>query len=117
MRAFDISGVGLALILVPLYAWLLGRSAGRRDWRIGIVLTLGLVLVALVQVAILAGQCVIEGQTAGAGKDFLFLMTRRGFEVLANPEFPVFLLILGVFMGLLGWSATPVRDKSGSAAV
>ncbi len=109
MRAFDISGVGLALLLVPLYGWLLGRFAGRRDWRIGGVLVLGLVLVALVQVAILAGQCLIEGQTSAIGKSFMFLLERRGMEALVNPEFPVFLFVLGTFVTMLGWSATPVK--------
>jgi hypothetical protein len=109
MRAFDISGVGLALLLVPLYGWLFGRFAGRRDWRIGGVLAFGLVLVALVQLAILAGQCVIEGQTSAVGKSFAFLLERRGYEALFNPEFPVFLFVLGTFVTMLGWSATPVK--------
>jgi hypothetical protein len=112
MRAFDISGVGLALVLVPLYCWLLGRFAGRRDWRIGAVLALGLVIVMLAQVGILAGQCVIEAQTSAVGKDFLFLLQRRGAEALANPEFPVFLFVLGTFVTMLGWSATPVKKAA-----
>ncbi len=109
MRAFDISGVGLALLLVPLYGWLLGRFVGRRDWRIGGVLVLGLVLVAGVQLAILAGQSLIEAQTSAVGKTVLFLFERRGYEAIANPEFPVFLVVFGTFVTMLGWSATPAK--------
>ncbi len=109
MRAFDISGVGLALVLVPLYGWWLGRFAGRRDWAIGAVLSVGVVNVVLVQAAILSGLSVLEGQTSAIGKDVLSLLTRRGYEAFANPEFPVFLFVLGMFITMLGWSATPVK--------
>jgi hypothetical protein len=34
-------------------------------------------------------------------------MERRGWEVLASPEFPVFLFIFGGFLTMLGWSSTP----------
>jgi hypothetical protein len=112
MRAFDISGVGLLLLLVPYYGWLLGRFAGRRDWRIAGVLALGLVLVTVLQVAVLAGQCIIEGQTSAVGNSFAFLLQRRGYEALVNPEFPVFVFILGTFVTMLGWSATPVKKDT-----
>lgn len=111
MRAFDISGVGIALVLVPFYAWLLGRFVGRRDWRIGGVLVAGIVLVALVQIAILAGQCLIEGQTSAVGSSFSYLFWRRAYEVALSPEFSVFLVVFGTFVTMLGWSATPVKSE------
>ena len=112
MRAFDVAGVGIALIVVPLVAWLLGRFAGRRDWRIGTLLTACAVAVVGTQLVILAGQCLVEGATSAVGKTFGFLFERRFTEVIANPEFPAFLFILGAFIAMLAWSATPVKKPA-----
>lgn len=112
MRAFDVAGVGLGLIMVPLIAWWLGRMSGRRDWRIGTLMAANIVAVIAVQLAVLTGQCLIEGATSAVGKSFAFLFERRLYEVLANPEFPAFLFILGAFIAMLSWSSTPVKKAA-----
>jgi hypothetical protein len=115
MRAFDVSGVGFALLLVPLFGWMFGRFMGRRDWRIGPMLIAGFGLVLAFQLGILAVQCVVEGQSGpAASRSFGFLMERRFWEALGSPEFPVFLFIFGVFITMLGWSSTPSLKKSDS---
>ena len=112
MRAFDVAGVGFGLIVVPLIAWLLGRVGGRRDWSIGMLMFGNVVAVIAVQLAILAGQCLLEGATSAVGKSFGFLFERRLTEVLVNPEFPAFLFVLGAFVAMLAWSSTPVKKAA-----
>lgn len=109
MRAFDVAGVGIGLLVVPLIAWLLGRVGGRRDWSIGTLMFANVVVVIAVQLAILAGQCLLEGATSAVGKSFAFLLERRLYDALANPEFPAFLFVLGAFVAMLSWSSTPVK--------
>ena len=111
MRAFDVAGVGIGLIVVPLVAWLLGRIGGRRDWRIGMLMIANVIAVAAVQAAILAGQCLVESTTSAVGKSFGVLFERRLSEVIASPEFPAFLFVLGAFIAMLAWSATPVKKR------
>lgn len=116
MRAFDVSGIAAALVLAPAVAWLFGRLAGRRDWSIGALVVVGLGVGVALQAAILSVQCLIEGASHTVPKlSFVDLATRRALEALANPEFSLFLLILGVFVAMLGWSSTPVLRRNDDA--
>lgn len=113
MRAFDVSGIAAALVLAPACAWLFGRFAGRRDWNIITLLALGLVLGIVLQTGILAVHCWLEALSPTAARlTFVDLFARRALEAMANPEFSVFLLIFGVFVAMLGWSATPAVRRS-----
>jgi hypothetical protein len=110
MRAFDISGVAFALLLVPAVAWASGRVMGRRNWSIGLVLAIALILTLGIQAGIVLAQSAIEWITsatpaAKAGIDAV--IAQRGQELLSGPEFPVFLLIFASFVTMIGWSATP----------
>lgn len=109
MRAFDVIGIGSALVLVPMLAWLLGRFAGRRDWRIGSLLTAVVVLALVVQVDILGVLAYLDTSAAAAAMDFPSRAGRRVLEAAQSPEFSAFLLAFAAFVGMLGWSATPAR--------
>jgi hypothetical protein len=113
MRAFDVAGIGLALVLVPTLAWLFGRFAGRRDWTIGGLLAATVLLALVVQVDILALLAALEYRTVvGASQDYLYLLGRRIVEAGTSPEFSVFLLIFASFIGMLGWSSTPAQKSA-----
>jgi ABC-type amino acid transport system permease subunit len=109
MRAFDVIGIGAALVLVPLLAWLLGRFAGRRDWSIGALLTAVVVLAIVIQIDILALFAYFETGATAAAMDYPSRVVRRIGEALQSPEFSAFLLAFAAFIGMLGWSSTPAR--------
>jgi hypothetical protein len=106
MRALDTTLFALTLVVVPGLAWLTGRAMGRRDWTIAPVLVMsGLVtlLPHLVRLLVLA---------AFDGRNFdvaLFAHFRRAAEAL---EIGFFFLALGVFMTMLGWTSTPVANRT-----
>jgi hypothetical protein len=90
MRAFDVIGIGAALVLVPL-------------------LTAVVVLAIVVQVDILAILAYLETGPAAAAVDFPSRVGRRVIEAGQSPEFSAFLLAFAAFIGMLGWSSTPAR--------
>jgi hypothetical protein len=110
MRAFEVWGVALALVLVPLLAWVTGRIMGRRNWPIGGVLGTAIVFALGVQAGVVLAHALVEW-LAGAGGPahggLEAIVSRRGFDLLDSPEFPVFLLILSCFVSMIGWSSTP----------
>jgi drug/metabolite transporter (DMT)-like permease len=106
MRAFDIGGIALALVLVPLVAWASGRVMGRRNWPIGAVLGVAGLFCLGLQCAIITGRAVMEWTVATLPLEAL--IERRGAETLSNPEFSIFLLVFAAFVTMLGWSATPI---------
>jgi MFS family permease len=113
MRAFDVVGIGLSLVLVPLLAWWLGRFAGRRDWRISSILIASIILAITVQIDVLAVLAVLEGRVLPfSPNDMLLRLGRRIVEAASSPEFSVFLLIFAAFIGMLGWSSTPANKPA-----
>lgn len=104
MKILDPLLIAATLALVPGLAWLFGRFAGRRNWPVGATLVLGIAAAVL---AALAKQTTLSLAEAPAG-DAGVLLARRLAEVGAAPEFYAFLMVLGAFMAMLAWSATPV---------
>jgi hypothetical protein len=109
MRAFDVVGIGVALVLVTALAWLFGRFAGRRDWRISSLLLGTLLLSLTVQIDILAVQAWFDNRAGSKLHDFSVRLGARIVEAATAPEFSVFLLIFAAFIGMLAWSSTPAR--------
>jgi hypothetical protein len=113
MRAFDVVGIGLSLMLVPLLAWWLGRYAGRHDWRISSILAASIILSLTVQIDVLAVLAVVEGRVLPFSmNDLMLRLGRRLVEAGSSPEFSVFLLIFSSFIGMLGWSSTPANKAA-----
>ena len=102
MKALDTTFFALALFAVPALGWFAGRAMGRRDWPVGRVLVAGCAITATLyglKLAILA--------LAGA-QPFWDALQRQVLRSFDNPEAGMFLVTLGVFMTMLGWTATPV---------
>ncbi len=92
----------LNLLLVPALAWLVGRAMGRRDMRIGSVIAAGCMVTVLAHAARLA---VLAGLgTQSFADEYLRVLTKS----LEAPEVGLFLLAFGVFLAMLGWTATPI---------
>lgn len=89
------------LLLVPAQAWLTGRAIGRRNWRIPFVVLFGCVAAMVPYMARVALQAAIEPQS------FAVALQRQVTRTLDNPEAGLFIVTLGVFVTMLGWTATP----------
>ena len=102
MKGFETALFGLTLLLVPLLAWLAGRTLGRRDGRIASVVMIG-ALVALIphaaRLALLASYDT---------RPFADALTYQVGRTLDFTEVGLFFTSFGVFMTMLGWTATPV---------
>lgn len=112
MRGYEAIGMGLALLLVPILAWMVGRAAGRRD--AGVI---GVIVVALI--AAIVAQALSMLASAGfevvlGGKASIAAAFERRFRDLATlPEFLAFLAMFATFVGMVGWSSVPaVRPMS-----
>lgn len=114
MRGYEALGLGLALLLVPMLAWIAGRSAGRRD--MGAVGVIVVVLVAaLVAFGLaLAASSAIEASVAAKGA-FQVILERRLRDAGSFPEFLAFLGVFGIFVGMVGWSSVPAAKPSGAS--
>lgn len=108
MRAFDVGGVAAALLIVPIVAWISGRVMGRRNWPIGTVLGVATLFCLGLQCALITMRALIDWTITNLALESL--IERRGLEALANPEFPVFLIVYAAFVTMLGWSATPIDE-------
>ncbi|MBV1693777.1 MAG: hypothetical protein KGP27_04875 [Hyphomicrobiales bacterium] len=104
MKILDPLLVAATLALVPALAWLFGRFAGRRNWPVTGTIVLGIAAAVL---AALAKHTVISMAEVPAA-DVDVVLARRLAEIAAAPEFYAFLMVLGAFMSMLAWSATPV---------
>ncbi len=105
MKGLETALFGLTLLLVPLLAWLAGRMLGRRDGRIGSVVVVGALAALLPYLARLA--LVASADVRPFGDAFTFQMSRSfGFT-----EVGLFFASFGIFMTMLGWTATPVHTK------
>ena len=114
MKFLDTGLFAATLVLVPALAWLAGRALGRRDWRIAGVVASGCC------VALVPHVLRVLVQAAAGTQPFWQALQQQVARSLDNPEVGLFFVTLGVFMTMLGWTATPVvlprqRDRSGPA--
>jgi hypothetical protein len=100
MRALDAVSIGIALVLVPLVSWYLGRLLGRRDWSIVPVLLASLLATLLVQ-----GAVAFYSPTVVVNADG----TWNGLELAG------FLIVFGAFVAMIGWSSVPAQKSSQTA--
>ena len=102
MKPLETATFAATLLLVPALAWWTGRAMGRRDMAIAGVIIAGssmALIPHLARVAILAAY----GARPFAD-EFLYQLSRT-FDA---PEVGLFFVTFGVFMAMLGWTATPV---------
>ena len=93
MQFPDVVLMAVALVLVAGLSWLVGRVAGRRNWTLAPVLAVSTAL-ALASLALrLVGSPVVT--------------------MFDSMEFAAFLVVLGCFLAMLGWSSVPVRTLGG----
>jgi hypothetical protein len=109
MRGYESLAIGLALLLVPGLAWMVGRQTGRRDASVSVVIVLALVVALLAQAIAIAASVGLESLVGGVAGEPL---ARRLAYWASAPEFAVFLLIFGVFVGMVGWSSVPASRSS-----
>jgi len=113
MRGYEALGLGLALLLVPMVAWIAGRGAGRRD--MGAV---GVILVVLVAALVAFGLALVVSSAVEASINakgvFQVILERRLRDAGAFPEFLAFLGVFGIFVGMVGWSSVPASKPSGA---
>ena len=100
MRALEFQRMLACVLAGPGLAWLLGRFAGRRDWRI-VPLILVLACLALLLLAFVFVDPLVFGMPT--------ITPRSVFT--GTTEFAGFLLALVLLVGMLGWAATPVRPS------
>ena len=98
MRTAELLPMAVTMVLVPWLAWMFGRFAGRRDWRITALVCAGTTLAVL----------------TGAACHFALSPKADPIAALATrPELAVFLVILGIMMAMLGWASVPALPRSG----
>ncbi len=96
MQFPDVVLMGVALLLVAGVGWLYGRFAGRRNWPL---------------LPVLAG-----GVTIAAASLSLRLIGSPAVTSFDSHEFAAFLVTLGCFLAMLGWSSVPARQRVESNA-
>ena len=105
MKVLESGLFAATLVLVPALGWVLGRALGRRDWRIGSVIAAGVLAAAVpngARFALLAASTTAPYFESLTGE--IFYVAPQHFEV------GLFFVTLGVFMTMLGWTATPVAQ-------
>ncbi len=103
MKALETALFGATLLLVPLLAWLAGRAIGRRNWRIGSVIVVGCLMALLPHAARLG---ILAANDPRPFIDALVYQIGRTMDFTAVGWF---FAAFGIFMTMLGWTATPVR--------
>ena len=102
MKALETALFAATLLLVPGLAWVAGRAMGRRDMRITNVVIAGCFAALAPYLARLAALASLD--TRPFADAFMFQVSRT----LDNSEVGLFFVTFGVFMTMLGWTATPV---------
>ena len=102
MKSLETALFAAALVAVPVLAWFTGRAMGRRDRPVGHVLLAGFAVTAFLY------ALRVVAVAAADGHRFWDALQRLALQSLDNPEVGMFLVTLGVFMTMLGWTATPV---------
>lgn len=106
MRGYEAVGMGLALLLVPVLAWVVGRMAGRRDAGVVGVIVAALVAAVAAQALAMAASSEIEALIGGKAA-FGAVLDRRVRDLGNLPEFLAFLAAFATFVGMIGWSSVP----------
>ncbi len=106
MKALDTTLFALTLVVVPGLAWLTGRAMGRRDWTIGPVLLVSGLVTLLPH---LARLLILTAADTRPFPDVAIALVQRA---AASLEIGFFFLALGVFMTMLGWTSTPVANRT-----
>jgi hypothetical protein len=101
MRIHDSLLMAFALIAAPLLAWLYGRFAGRRDWKL-LPLLGGTVLIAA---ALLTAMRLLHNVQLPARA---VTPVPPLAEAATSPEFAGFVVIFATLVAMLGWSSVPV---------
>ncbi|HRK19082.1 MAG TPA: hypothetical protein PK970_09015 [Hyphomicrobiaceae bacterium] len=96
MKGIDAILLGSVLLLVPSFAWLFGRFAGRRNWSVTAALAGAVAIGAGLYALAAAAQSVLSPASAA---------------VLGWPEIPGFLIVFAGFVTLIGWAGTPVAGR------
>ena len=109
MKTFATALFAAALLAVPALAWFTGRALGRRDRPVSRVIWAGCAVAALIYALRLAALAAIDG------RPFWDAARRQVLDSLDNPEVGMFLVTLGVFVTMLGWTATPVSPPHPTA--
>ncbi len=102
MKAYETTLFAATLLIVPALAWLVGGVMGRRDMRIGSVIIAGGLMALVPHLGRLALLTLFDARPFADA--FLYQLSRTR----ENPEVGLFFAALGVFMTMLGWTATPV---------
>ena len=106
MRSPDFFAMLFAMGAVPLASWIVGKLTGRRNWGVGMMLGLTLLVSGLVQAGLLFDYTLFSQAARPPQRDVW----------IGGPEFSGFLFALGAFVSLLIWSATPARQAPSSQA-
>ena len=102
MKGLETTLFALTLFFVPAFAWALGRFLGRRDVSIVPVLVAGGFAALLPHLGRFAVLASLDPRPFA---DALLAQVNRSFD---SPEIGLFFVTFGVFMTMLGWTATPV---------
>lgn len=116
MRGFDAVATGLALLFVPLLAWMVGRACGRRDAGAMGVIVSAVIAAALAQALAMLASSGIEAVFGASKMPFATALARRFGDLGSVPEFFAFLSMFGIFVGMVGWSSVPAMKPVRVAA-
>jgi hypothetical protein len=101
MRIPDVLLMACVLVLAPASAWIYGRFAGRRDWKMLAVLGGAVLITSLALLAMAALRTPPVGAAARAAPLPLA-------EAATSAEFGAFVMIFACLVAMLGWSSVPV---------
>lgn len=116
MRGYEAIGMGLALVLVPMLAWMVGRMAGRRDMGVVGVIVSALIAAVVAQALAMAAGSAIEAAVGGKAA-FAAVFDRRLRDLGSLPEFLGFLAAFATFVGMIGWSSVPAARLASASPV
>ena len=110
MKGYESLGIGFALLLVPIFAWISGRSAGRRDFGVMAVIMLAVIASVAGHLTAIVASSALE-VVAGSGKATIPTIIEWRVSYFGSfPEFLAFLGAFGIFVAMVGWSSVPAAN-------
>jgi hypothetical protein len=110
MRIPDALLMAIVLVAAPTIAWIYGRFAGRRDWKM-LPLLGGALLISTATLALMGGAHALAPATLPralpAGQPLA--------DAATSPEFAAFVVVFSTLIAMLGWSSVPVEQGSARA--